>query len=168
MCRACQRRESLKVCWKLSIDADSHVQTVGALLSRAYTAGGCISGAIFGTGTNGAYIEQVGMFFMPLHWFERLINLSANIPKLAGTAAAARGGQMVINTEWGAFNNSVSHLRSQSSLSDSYLIISALAFPQLPLTTQSIDSVSIRNTRRLRNSFLECIWAKLFATSYLP
>ncbi|KIM45917.1 hypothetical protein M413DRAFT_7969 [Hebeloma cylindrosporum] len=69
--------------------------TVGALLSRAYTAGGCISGAIFGTGTNGAYIEQV-----------------ANIPKLAGTAAAARGGQMVINTEWGAFNNSRSRLPS--------------------------------------------------------
>ncbi|PPQ68776.1 hypothetical protein CVT24_007718 [Panaeolus cyanescens] len=67
--------------------------TVGALLSRAYTAGGCIAGAIFGTGTNGAYIEQV-----------------ANIPKLAGSAAAARGGEMVINTEWGAFNNSRSHL----------------------------------------------------------
>ncbi|KAJ3506221.1 hypothetical protein NLJ89_g6991 [Agrocybe chaxingu] len=67
--------------------------TVGALLSRAYTAGGCIAGAIFGTGTNGAYIEQI-----------------ANIPKLAGSAAAAKGGQMVINTEWGAFNNSRSHL----------------------------------------------------------
>jgi hypothetical protein len=103
-----------------------------------------------------------------LQRFERLINLPANIPKLAGTAAAARGGQMVINTEWGAFNNSVSHLRSQSSLSGSYLIISALAFLQLPLTTQSTDSASIRNTRRLRNSFLECIWAKLFATSCLP
>jgi hexokinase len=35
-------------------------QTVGALLSRAYTAGGCVLGAIFGTGTNGAYIEDVG------------------------------------------------------------------------------------------------------------
>jgi hexokinase len=42
--------------------------TVGALLSRAYTAGGCIAGAIFGTGTNGAYIEQVckcGRFPVP-------------------------------------------------------------------------------------------------------
>ena len=38
-------------------------QTVGALLSRAYQAGGCIAGAIFGTGTNGAYIEQVCEFF---------------------------------------------------------------------------------------------------------
>jgi hexokinase len=30
------------------------------MLSRAYTAGGCILGAIFGTGTNGAYVEDVG------------------------------------------------------------------------------------------------------------
>ena len=30
------------------------------------------------------------------------------IPKLAGSPAAARGGQMVINCEWGGFNNSVS------------------------------------------------------------
>ncbi|KAF5357598.1 hypothetical protein D9758_007414 [Tetrapyrgos nigripes] len=67
--------------------------TVGALLSRAYTAGGCVLGSIFGTGTNGAYVEQV-----------------ANITKLGNSPAAARGGTMVVNTEWGAFNNSVSHL----------------------------------------------------------
>ncbi|KAF8803727.1 hexokinase [Phlegmacium glaucopus] len=67
--------------------------TVGTLLSRSYTAGGCVAGAIFGTGTNGAYIEEI-----------------AKIPKLAGTPAAAHGGHMVINTEWGAFNNSRSHL----------------------------------------------------------
>ncbi|KAF9535059.1 hypothetical protein CPB83DRAFT_781091 [Crepidotus variabilis] len=67
--------------------------TVGALLSRAYTGGGCVAGCIFGTGTNGAYIEQV-----------------SNIPKLANSAVAKKGGQMVINTEWGAFNNSRSHL----------------------------------------------------------
>ncbi|KAG6849636.1 hypothetical protein H0H93_006759 [Arthromyces matolae] len=62
--------------------------TVGALLSRAYTAGGCILGAIFGTGTNGAYVEEV-----------------AKITKLANSPAAAKGGHMVVNTEWGAFNN---------------------------------------------------------------
>ncbi|KAJ3759192.1 hypothetical protein EV360DRAFT_42333 [Lentinula raphanica] len=62
--------------------------TVGALLSRAYTSGGCILGAIFGTGTNGAYLEEV-----------------AKIPKLANNPAAAKGGYMVVNTEWGAFNN---------------------------------------------------------------
>ncbi|KAJ7667643.1 hypothetical protein DFH06DRAFT_1280572 [Mycena polygramma] len=69
--------------------------TVGALLSRAYTAGGCVLGAIFGTGTNGAYVEDL-----------------ANIRKLANDPAGARGGVMVVNTEWGAFNNSRSHLPS--------------------------------------------------------
>ncbi|KAF8643061.1 hypothetical protein AX16_009229 [Volvariella volvacea WC 439] len=69
--------------------------TVGALLSRAYTGGGCLSGAIFGTGTNGAYLEDV-----------------AKIKKLGKSPAAARGGGMVVNCEWGAFNNSRSHLPS--------------------------------------------------------
>lgn len=69
--------------------------TVGTLLSRSYTAGGCVSGCIFGTGTNGAYVEQV-----------------ANIPKLKGTPVYEKGGQMIINCEWGAFNNSRSHLLS--------------------------------------------------------
>ncbi|KAJ7477104.1 hypothetical protein B0H11DRAFT_2029697 [Mycena galericulata] len=69
--------------------------TVGALLSRAYTAGGCVLGAIFGTGTNGAYVEDI-----------------TNIRKLANDPAASRGGLMVVNTEWGAFNNTRSHLPS--------------------------------------------------------
>ncbi|KAF8911877.1 hypothetical protein CPB85DRAFT_1455140 [Mucidula mucida] len=59
--------------------------TVGALLSRAYTSGGCTLGAIFGTGTNGAYVEDV-----------------AKITKLGNSPAAAKGGEMVVNTEWGA------------------------------------------------------------------
>ncbi|KAF9076591.1 hypothetical protein BDP27DRAFT_1313591 [Rhodocollybia butyracea] len=78
--------------------------TVGALLSRAYTSGGCILGAIFGTGTNGAYVEKI-----------------SRIPKLqeqrqAQGKGASRGKQeeegeyMVVNTEWGAFNNSRTHL----------------------------------------------------------
>ncbi|KAF9246894.1 hexokinase [Melanogaster broomeanus] len=67
--------------------------TVGALLSRAYTSGGCILGAIFGTGTNGAYVEDV-----------------VNITKLRNEPAAAEGGYMIVNTEWGAFNNSRSAL----------------------------------------------------------
>ncbi|KAH9967730.1 hypothetical protein BGW80DRAFT_1339745 [Lactifluus volemus] len=62
--------------------------TVGAGLSRAYTTGGCVLGAIFGTGTNGAYLEQV-----------------ANITKLGNNSAAAAGGVMMVNTEWGAFDN---------------------------------------------------------------
>ncbi|KAI0786465.1 hexokinase-domain-containing protein [Abortiporus biennis] len=67
--------------------------TVGALLSRAYTAGGCILGAIFGTGTNGAYVENV-----------------EKITKLGNHPARKHGGDMVINCEWGAFNNSKSVL----------------------------------------------------------
>ncbi|KAF9224332.1 hexokinase [Gyrodon lividus] len=67
--------------------------TVGALLSRAYTSGGCILGAIFGTGTNGAYVEDV-----------------ANITKLGNEPAAAEGGYMIVNTEWGGFNNTRSAL----------------------------------------------------------
>ncbi|KAI0052574.1 hypothetical protein FA95DRAFT_1553239 [Auriscalpium vulgare] len=69
--------------------------TVGALLSRAYTSGGCILGAIFGTGTNGAYVEQV-----------------ANITKLGNHPIVAKGGEMVVNTEWGGFNNSRTTLPS--------------------------------------------------------
>ncbi|KAK2466384.1 hypothetical protein APHAL10511_002026 [Amanita phalloides] len=69
--------------------------TVGALLSRAYVSGGCVLGAIFGTGTNGAYVEQI-----------------SKIRKLAGTQAAEGHDYMVVNTEWGAFNNSRSHLPS--------------------------------------------------------
>ena len=61
---------------------------MGTALSRAYTAGGCVLGAIFGTGTNGAYLEQV-----------------ANITKLGNHPAAATGGVMMVNTEWGAFDN---------------------------------------------------------------
>jgi hexokinase len=63
------------------------LQTVGALLSRAYTAGGCVLGAIFGTGTNGAYLESV-----------------SEITKLADRSTDP-DAKMVINCEWGAFNN---------------------------------------------------------------
>ncbi|KZT26882.1 hypothetical protein NEOLEDRAFT_1177072 [Neolentinus lepideus HHB14362 ss-1] len=62
--------------------------TVGALLSRSYTAGKSVLGAIFGTGTNGAYLEDV-----------------AKITKLGNSSAVAKGGKMIVNTEWGAFDN---------------------------------------------------------------
>jgi len=64
------------------------IQTVCAALSRAYTAGGCVLGSIFGTGTNGAYLEQV-----------------SNITKLGNNPAAVTGGVVMINTEWDAFDN---------------------------------------------------------------
>jgi len=69
--------------------------TVGAMLSHAYATGGCILGAIFGTGTNGAFglpVEQV--------------------TKLGNNAAVSKGGEMILNTEWGAFDNARSVLPS--------------------------------------------------------
>lgn len=69
--------------------------TVGTLLTRAYTSGGCILGAILGTGTNGAYVEHV-----------------AKIGKLKESLTSADATAMVINCEWGAFNNARTHLPS--------------------------------------------------------
>ncbi|KZT12617.1 uncharacterized protein LAESUDRAFT_718896 [Laetiporus sulphureus 93-53] len=71
--------------------------TVGTLLSRAYAAGSCLLGAIFGTGTNGAYVENV-----------------ENITKLGNSPARQKGGLMIINAEWGAFNNTRSRLPTTS------------------------------------------------------
>lgn len=62
---------------------------MGTLLTRGYLTGSCVLGAIFGTGTNGAYVEDVG-----------------NLAKM-GTLAQKPGGKMIINTEWGAFDNAV-------------------------------------------------------------
>lgn len=68
--------------------------TVGTLLSRAYSNDSSKSGAntvigcIFGTGTNGAYLETI-----------------SNIPKLSTTSIPKDTKAMVINTEWGSFDN---------------------------------------------------------------
>lgn len=68
--------------------------TVGTLLSRAYSnnitesQANTIIGCIFGTGTNGAYFEKI-----------------TNIPKLASTTLPQGTQGMVINTEWGSFDN---------------------------------------------------------------
>ncbi|VVT51238.1 uncharacterized protein SAPINGB_P003030 [Magnusiomyces paraingens] len=71
--------------------------TVGTLLTRSYSkpvgCGPTIIGCIFGTGTNGAYSEPL-----------------ANITKLGAEELAhvAPGkDSMVINTEWGAFDNAL-------------------------------------------------------------
>lgn len=57
-------------------------------------------GAIFGTGTNGAWVEDV-----------------SKITKLGNTPASALGGEMIVNTEWGAFDNRVCVLSFKSSQS---------------------------------------------------
>ncbi|KAI9754518.1 MAG: glucokinase [Lichina confinis] len=78
--------------------------TVGTLMARSYTSpgkSGALLGGIFGTGTNGAYVEKL-----------------ANIKKLVDAKDAvgydASTGEMVVNTEWGSFDN---HLRVLPSTS---------------------------------------------------
>jgi hexokinase len=70
--------------------------TVGTLMARSYTSTGkhrSLLGAIFGTGTNGAYIEKV-----------------ANITKPITGEYDTSSGDMVINTEWGSFDNQLNVL----------------------------------------------------------
>ncbi|CAH2351331.1 glucokinase-1 [[Candida] railenensis] len=70
--------------------------TVGTLLSRAYsnnpavTNSNTVVGAIFGTGTNGAYFEKLD-----------------KIPKLKKEQITEGTTGMVINTEWGSFDNTL-------------------------------------------------------------
>lgn len=74
--------------------------TVGTLMARSYTSpgkSGTLLGAIFGTGTNGAYVEKL-----------------SRIPKLSSasntSAYDTSTGDMVINSEWGSFDNQLSVL----------------------------------------------------------
>ena len=72
--------------------------TVGTLMARSYTSTGehrSVLGAIFGTGTNGAYIEK-----------------TANITKPIQGEYDTSSGEMVINTEWGSFDNQLNVLPS--------------------------------------------------------
>lgn len=61
--------------------------TVGTLLSRSYAVGNCLVGCIYGTGTNAAYVDDI----------ETFTKLPEDVRK--------RGGKMIANTEWGAFDN---------------------------------------------------------------
>ena len=73
--------------------------TVGTLMARSYTSPGktgTLLGAIFGTGTNGAYVESL-----------------SKIRKLAPPSQGEyddRTGEMIINTEWGSFDNDLTVL----------------------------------------------------------
>lgn len=70
--------------------------TVGTLMSRSYASPGkskTLLGAIFGTGTNGAYIEKLSKVKKPLQ----------------GNYTASTG-EMVINVEWGAFDSELKTL----------------------------------------------------------
>lgn len=79
-------------------ESQADIQTVGTLLSRSYQNGPALIGAIFGTGTNGAYIDKTSTI-------KKLGE--EKIHKLEEGGADA-GEYMVINTEWGAFDNRVS------------------------------------------------------------
>lgn len=74
--------------------------TVGTLMARSYTSTGksrSILGAIFGTGTNGAYMEKTSKIKKP-------------IPGEYDNST----GEMVVNTEWGSFDNQLNVMPSTS------------------------------------------------------
>lgn len=79
--------------------------TVGTLLSHAYSTGASpngkqgdsVIGAIFGTGTNGCYME-------PLDEIKKLD------PEVVKAFKAQGATHMVINTEWGSFDNGLKYL----------------------------------------------------------
>ena len=76
--------------------------TVGTLMARSYTSPGkqgTLLGAIFGTGTNGAYVEK-------LDKITKLEKGSADVDDSTG--------DMIVNTEWGSFDNSMSVLPDTS------------------------------------------------------
>jgi hexokinase len=71
----------------LSVEVTAIVNdTVGALVSHSYADPATYIGVIIGTGTNAAYLEQI-----------------EEIPKWTGPRPV--GGEMIINMEWGAFDN---------------------------------------------------------------
>lgn len=74
--------------------------TVGTLMARSYTSPGktgTLLGAIFGTGTNGAYVEK-------LEKVKKLAN-DKEVGEFDKTT-----GNMIINAEWGSFDNSLNVL----------------------------------------------------------
>lgn len=77
--------------------------TVGTLMARSYTSpgkGGALIGAIFGTGTNGAYVEKLA----------KVKKMKEIDDAEGGTVYDDSTGLMIINTEWGSFDNKLSVL----------------------------------------------------------
>ncbi|KAL8866789.1 MAG: hypothetical protein Q9174_006083, partial [Haloplaca sp. 1 TL-2023] len=75
--------------------------TVGTLMARSYTSPGktgTLLGAIFGTGTNGAYVEKLS----------KITKLKKMAEKSGDYDAST--GDMIVNTEWGSFDNYMSVL----------------------------------------------------------
>jgi hexokinase len=75
--------------------------TVGTLMARSYTSPGktkTLIGAIFGTGTNGAYVEKLDAV-KKMKKIDEAQGSSANYDKSTGL--------MIINSEWGSFDNAL-------------------------------------------------------------
>ena len=73
--------------------------TVGTLMARSYTSPGktgTLVGAIFGTGTNGAYVEK--------------LDKVKKLASMEGSEYDKSTGEMIVNTEWGSFDNHMSIL----------------------------------------------------------
>ncbi|CAD6593173.1 MAG: glucokinase [Alectoria sarmentosa] len=73
--------------------------TVGTLMARSYTSPGktgTLVGAIFGTGTNGAYVEK--------------LDKVAKLKSMQSADYDQSTGNMIVNTEWGSFDNQMSVL----------------------------------------------------------
>jgi hexokinase len=68
-------------------------------MAAAYERGDCLCGGIFGTGTNGAYVESI----------DKLTKMGYKSEELEKNKAAGLD-TMVVNTEWGAFDNEVRFL----------------------------------------------------------
>lgn len=74
--------------------------TVGTLMARSYTSPNkttTLLGAIFGTGTNGAYVEKL----------DKVKKMELVAPEAEYDRST---GEMIINTEWGSFDNHLSVL----------------------------------------------------------
>ncbi|KAF8250449.1 glucokinase [Wilcoxina mikolae CBS 423.85] len=72
--------------------------TVGTLMARSYESpgkSGTLLGAIFGTGTNGAYVEKLSKI-------TKMTKPGAQVGDYDTSA-----GEMVVNTEWGSFDNAL-------------------------------------------------------------
>ena len=77
--------------------------TVGTLMARSYTSpgkGGALIGAIFGTGTNGAYVEKLS----------KVKKMKEITDAEGGATYDDSTGLMIINTEWGSFDNKLAVL----------------------------------------------------------
>ena len=78
--------------------------TVGTLMARSYTSPGktgTLIGAIFGTGTNGAYVEKLA----------KVKKMKELDEKQGGSGCYdSSTGLMIVNTEWGSFDNHMSVL----------------------------------------------------------